>query len=90
MDMGTEATTMTDTTKIRTLARAKREPDAAIIALLEEALELARKGEMVDCVIAYTTGEDYWSDYKINSDIYAVAGYLIAVQNDIVGSVSED
>lgn len=81
---------MTETTKIRALATAKREPDAAIIKMLEEALERARKGELFDCVVLYTDSADYFCDYQINSDCYAIAGYMVAVQRDIVASVDEE
>lgn len=81
MDTGTEATIMTE--KIRTLNTARRAPDADIIKTLEDVLERARRGEIVDLVVIYTDSADYGHDYKINSDCYAVAGYMGKVRREI-------
>lgn len=81
--MDNRATIMTETAKIRALARPKPEPDAEIIAVLEQALELARSGEMTDLVIVYGTAESYDYDYRINSDAFAIAGYMSRVTREI-------
>lgn len=71
------------TEKIRTLNTAQRAPDATIIGMLEDTLERARKGDIVDLVLIYTDSKDYGFDYKVNSDCYAVAGYMGKVRREI-------
>lgn len=74
---------MTETTTIRMLARAKQEPDTGIIAALESALELARKGELTDLLMITGTNETFDYEYTINSDTFAVTGYTHRVLREI-------
>lgn len=80
---------MTEPTKIRTLAAMKRAPDADIVALLEAALERARKGELDDCLLIYSTAAEYDFDYKLNSDGFGIAGYMVRVQHYLAAERDE-
>lgn len=79
---------MTEPTKIRRLAKAPKEPDTEIIAMLESALARARQGELVDCVIVCSSADGYERDYKINSDGFAITGFMLRVQHDIIADHS--
>lgn len=80
---------MPDTPKVRVLPRAKREPDAEIVAMLEDLLERAKTGELVDLVVIYSTKDTLDHDYKINDGHFTMAGYMSRIQRDIE-SIGDD
>lgn len=81
---------MPDTPKVRLIARAKPQPDAEIVAMLEGLLERAKSGEITDLVVVYSTRDTLDHDFKISDSIFAMTGYMARVQRTIEDSEDDD
>lgn len=80
---------MTDS-KVRAISPAKREPDAAIISVLESLLARAKAGELVDLVCVWSTAGEYDNDWVINGDQYGVTGYMTHIRGQIIQDINDD